>query len=495
MPEAVWQESKELHMKKRSIYPQQSQDLLRIYEAAGSSKKVLIGAIDYAKQDHMVLLCNGNGDMLHKPFSVKNTPQGVDYLSGEVQRSCAYHKIDPKNVFFGGEDCGSYTENFAACVRERGWLVAGVNAEDAKRQRANLQASTDRLDLLGIASMLVNRRGNCNPCQTGEYRNLRTVVRHRRKLVSMSTEERNRMHCQVDRLFPGFLNESHSGLTPFHEPSLKIMETRFSARQIARRKRSTLSELLARSGATLPEQKAAKLQEYAGNVLNPPSEYVSTLQLSLTEHVALYRCLLSNIDALEKEMAVWLAQTQGAFLTTIKGIGMVLAAGVSAEIGDPDTQKPVNNLVSYAGIIPCVFQSGGPDADTYVGSVAHRCNRVLKDYTVQSASHLGLHGVEELMRDHSRRNANGQHANYGIARRYLRIGMRLMRNSEIYMPPDLRRADATAEQRVEYYQTFWPYLLEKWKSYDAHQVAFAPDNPLGQWRNMVQEFYGIDLNM
>lgn len=482
-------------MKKRSIYQQQSQELLRIYEEAGTSKKVLVGVIDFAKQDHLVMLCNGNGDVLRKPFTVKNTPEGIDYLITQVNRTCRYHKINPKHVFFGGEDCGSYTENFTECLRERGWLFAGVNAEDAKRQRENVQASTDRLDLIGIARMLINRRGNCNPSQSGPYRNLRTLVRHRRKVVGLVTEERNRMHCCVDRLFPEFLNEKKSGLTPFHKPSLRLMERRFSARQIAKRKRSTLTDILARAGAEQPEEKAAKVQVYAATVLHTPVEYVPTLQLSLSQHVVLYRCLLENIDALEREMAVWLAQTQGAFLMTVKGIGMVLAAGVSAEIGNPATQKPVNNLVSYAGIIPRVSQTGGSEAETYIGSVAQRCNRILKDYTVQSASHIGLHGVEDLMADHNRRDAAGQHANYGIARRYLRIGMRLMCNSEIYMPPSLRRSGMPAEKRVEYYQIFWPFLLDKWKKYNAHQVAFAPDNPLGQWRNMVQQLYGINLKM
>ena len=168
-------------MKKRSIYGQKSQELLRIYEEAGTSKKVLIGAIDYAKKDHVVMLCNGNGDILRKPFPVKNTPEGVDFMLAQMEGTCRYHKINPKHAFFGGEDCGSYTENFAVCVRDRGWLVAGVNAQDAKKQRENLQASTDRLDLLGIARMLINRRGNCAPSQSGPYRNMRTLVRHRRK--------------------------------------------------------------------------------------------------------------------------------------------------------------------------------------------------------------------------------------------------------------------------------------------------------------------------
>ena len=482
-------------MKKRSIYGQQSQELLRIYEEAGTSKKVLVGAIDYAKKDHVVMFCNGNGDILRKPFPVKNTPEGVDFLLAQLNGTCRYHKINTKHAFFGGEDCGSYTENFAECLRDQGWLVAGVNAEDAKKQRENLQASTDRLDLLGIARMLINRRGNCAPSQSGPYRNMRTLVRHRRKLVSLATEERNRMHCLVDRLCPGFLDEKKSGLAPFRAPSLRIMEDHFSARQIAKRKRSTLAGLISRAGGQRPEEIATKLQSYAATVLHAAPEYVPTMQLSLAQHVALYRCLRDNIDALERETAVWLAQTQGAFLMTVKGVGMVLAAGVAAEIGDPATQRPVNNLTSYAGIIPRVSQTGGPDSEAHTGSVAKRCNRILKDYLVQSASHIGLHGVSDLMEDHHRRDAAGQHANYGIARRYLRMGMHLMRNSTIYLPPALRGSNASLTERVEYYQVFWPYLLDKWKKYGAQHVAFAPENPLGQWRDMIQELYDIELKI
>lgn len=482
-------------MKKGSIFPQQSQDMMRIYEEAGTSKKVLIGAIDYAKQDHVAMFCNATGDILCKPFTVKNTPAGVDFLLTQMNATCRYHKINPQHVYFGGEDCGSYTENFAACLRDRGWLVAGVNAEDAKKQRENVQASTDRLDLLGIARMLINRRGNCAPSQSGPYRNMRTLVRHRRNLVSLATEERNRIHCLVDRLFPGFLDEKKSAVTPFHAPSLRLMEERFSAQQIVRRKRSTLAGLIHRAGGQNSEQVASKLQSYAATVLHAAPEYVPTMQLSLAQHVSLYRCLQESITALERETAVWLAQTQGAFLMSVKGVGMILAAGVAAEIGDPATQKPINNLISYAGIIPRVSQTGGPDSEAVTGSVSHRCNRILKDCIVQSASHIGLHGVEDLMEDHHRRDAIGQHANYGIARRYLRIGMHLMRNSTVYLPPALRGQNVPAERRAVYYRNFWPFLLDKWRKYDAHHAAFAPENPLGQWRNMIQELYGIELKM
>ena len=427
-------------MKKRNIYQNRSQELLSLFKEAGNSAKVMCVPIDVAKKDHVVMFCNGYGDILRKPFSVKNSPEGIKYLAEQVARSCRHRGISLNHVFFGGEDVNAYAKNFVNTLRSKGWVVAGVNAHDAKKQRANLQASTDRLDLMGIATMLLNCRANCCPAQSGVYRNLRTLVRHRRKLVAMSTEVKNRIHTVVDRIFPGFLDESKSGIIAFTKSSLYLMEDRFSPSQIRRRRRQKLIEILKRFGTSKPESTAAKLQQYAAQVLHTSVEYISTLQLSLAQHVKHLRCLHESVEHLEREIAVNLAQTQGAFLTSIRGIGIVLAAGVTAEIGDPNEQKPLNNLVSYSGIIPRVKQSGGPEGKTYTVAVAKRCNRILKDYVVKSALHLGLHGPKDLMVDYKRRDASGQHADFGIGRLYLRMAMCLMRTSQIYMPYRLRKA-------------------------------------------------------
>jgi transposase len=482
-------------MKKRNIYQNQSQELLSLFETAGSSAKVMCVPMDYAKRDHLVMFCNGHGDILRKPFSVKNTPEGIEYLIDQVTRSCHRRGIKKEHVFLGGEDANSFAENFVNTLRVKGWLVAGVNAHDAKKQRVNLQASTDRIDLMGIATMLLNCRANCCPAATGIYRNLRTLVRHRRKLVVMLTEVKNRTHGIVDRLFPGFLNESKSGIVPFTQSSLYLMEDRFSPKQIRRRRRQKLIEILKRFGTSKAEETACKLQQYAAKVLHTPVEYVDTLQLSLTQHVKHISCLQECIAQLEKEIAVNLAQTQGAFLTSVRGIGIVLAAGVTAEIGDPNEQKPPNNLVSYSGIIPRVKQTGGLEGKTYTGSVAKRCNRILKDYVVKSGFHLGLHGPEELKIDYKRRDASGQHADFGMGRRYLRMAMNLMKTSQVYLPPRLRKADTAPEERAGYYLTTWPFLKDKWKKAGALEIAFTKNRPLGLWRQIVQELYDITLKL
>jgi len=482
-------------MKRKNIYQNQSQELLHLFEAAGSSKKVMCVAMDYAKNDHLVMFLNGHGDILRKPFSVKNTPAGIAYIDDQVTRFCRQQAIQKKHVFFGGEDANSFAKNFVSTLRCKGFVVANVNAHDAKKQRGNVQASTDRIDLMGIASLLLNCRANCCPVQSGIYGNLRTLVRHRRRLVQMLTEVKNRVHGIVDELFPGFLNEKNSGIIPFTQSSLYLMQDRFSAKQIRRRKRQKLIEILKRLGTSKAEQTAAKLQQYAAKTLHAPIEYVDTLQLSLAQHVKHIRCLKQSVAQMEKEIALNLAQTQGAFLTSVRGIGMVLAAGVTAEIGDPNEQKPLNNLASYAGIIPRVKQTGGLDGKSYTGPVGKRCNRILKDYVVKSAYHIGLHGPPDLMADYKRRDASGQHADFGIGRRYLRMAKSLMRTSQVYLPPNLRKADSTRQQRASYYLMSWPYLKEKWKKVGALEAAFANNRPLGLWRQIAQQLYDIKLKL
>lgn len=482
-------------MKKRNIYQGQSQEIISLFESAGNREKVMCIPMDYAKKDHVVMFCNGNGDVLRKPFSVKNSLEGKNYLIDQVNKSRKHRSIRRQHVFFGGEDCGSYADNFIAALRSDNWLVAGVNACDAKKYRNNQQASTDCLDLLGVCKMLLSCRGNCAPAQTGIYWNLRMLVRQRRKLVAMETGVKRRIHFIVDQIFPGFLDEKKSGIFPFSRGSLALMSNRFSVHQIRRRNRTTLSKFLARNRVCNAERCAERLQKYASQVLEPPVKHITALKLALQQQVKLVTCLLDSIQHLEKEIAQHLAQTPGAYLTSIRGIGIVLAAGVCAEIGDPFRQKSTTNLVSYAGIIPRIKQTGGPHGKTQVKKVSKRCNRILKDYIVRSGNLVGTIGPDELKADYKRRDAQGQHADFGMGRRYLRMAMCLMRSSQTYLPESLRRKRASMEARAQYYMITWPTLRTKWKRKGALNFAFDEQRPLGQWRNAVQSLYGIELEL
>jgi transposase len=474
-------------MSQSSIYAAQCQPLRQLFEQAPHARNVLCVALDYAKSTHMALFCNGLGDILRKPFPVHNNASGVRYLREQLDRTCQQYGIAPAYVFFGGESVGSFAANFVHALRQHGHLVADVNAWEAKQHRDNLQASTDCLDLLGIAKVLLQRRGRFTPAQTGAYWNVRELVRQRRRDVQQRTALSNRLHTYVDRLCPGFLDEQHSGIRPFSTACLWLLSERFSASQLRRRRRASLIEGLRRCGVPEPAVAAAKLQALAA------ADQVPILQISLQTQLAHYRCLQQGLAQLDSELAYWLAQTQAALLITISGIGIVLAAGVGGELGDPHAQGGLGKLSSYAGIVPRVAQTGGPQAPAVVGRVAKRCNRILKDYLVQSADHLGRQGPAEFRLDWARREAAAQHAAYGIARRYLRMAVGLMRTGQVYLPPELRGDNIDPAVRTDYYQQQWPVWRDKWKQGGARDMAFDAAHPLGQWREMIQTLYQIRL--
>jgi Transposase len=121
-------------------------------------RKVLCVALDYAKHKHMVLCCDGNGDIHKQLFAVENSSEGVAFLIGQISATARRRKIRKCNIFLGGEDEASYVANFTAALRSLQYLVMRVNAYEAKENRESLIASTDTLDLLGIAKTLLSRR-------------------------------------------------------------------------------------------------------------------------------------------------------------------------------------------------------------------------------------------------------------------------------------------------------------------------------------------------
>ena len=118
-------------MKNKSIFTRQNQIILKLFEQAGHPQKVLCIVLDYAKVTHTALCCNGTGKVLKNPFPVKNNPAGLELLLKTVDQLCRKHQIETEHVFFGGEDCGTFTLNMIYNLRAKGFLVVGVNAADA----------------------------------------------------------------------------------------------------------------------------------------------------------------------------------------------------------------------------------------------------------------------------------------------------------------------------------------------------------------------------
>jgi transposase len=481
----------------QSVYRNQNALVRAVFERAGDARKVLCVALDYAKRKHVALICDGHGDVLKASFPVENNAAGITHLIKEITATARHRKIPKDQIFLGGEDEAAYVANFTEALRAKGYLVVRVNAYEAKENRENLLASTDTLDLLGIAKTLLSRRARLTgdtSSSAAAYHHLREITRCRRTLVRQQTAASNRIHALADQLFPGFLNGSKSALTPFTAASLELMKERFSAPEIARRKVTSLANLLRRHRVQHPDETASQINMLAREALPPAAHRVATLQRALAATVDLYQCLQRNAIELRADAALTLATTPYVMLTSIPGIGFVLAAGLAGELGDPKHLGKLDSLCAYAGIVPRTFQSGGPDSPAVQGYASPRCNRILKDWTVQSAQKIHLYGPPELKDRITRWNAEGKHGIFAAARHHLRLVSTLVKNEIPYLAPEGRTRQATPEQIAAAAHATWAILQRKWRTVSGGlDLILDEANPLGFWRKVLLELHSIDL--
>jgi transposase len=477
-----------------SIFQRSNPAIEKIFQQAGSPKKVMCIPIDYAKRQHTALVCNGDGAQLRGTFHLHNNPAGVEFLEDVVVGLCRKHSIRRKHVFFGGEDCSAIAFNFIHALLQKGYLGIGLNARDAAKERENQVASTDKLDLLGIASLMINKRwGRTLSAEYGDARVLRELTHHRSALVRARTASAYRIHHLVDQLLPGFLDEKQSGLTPFSKPCLWVMSQNFSSRQILSRKSDVMAEKLRLFMVREAQEKVTRIKALARSALPPPAALCATLQINMGHEVSVYEHLEECIHDVETAIAHHLAPTPGAMLTTVPGIGITLAAELYAELGDPGRERCLKRLSSYAGLVARLKQTGGPDKEAQTRGRSRRACVPLKRCVMDIALKVGQHGHQELQADYQRREAAGQDTRLTMGRRMLRICMHLIRSADFFIPPSLL-CDSEADIRRDYYARAWDKVLIKWRDRSAIKQALTDGTPLEQWRLMLNDLYDLNLS-
>jgi len=69
-------------------------------------------------------------------------------------------------------------------------------------------------------------------------------------------------------------------------------------------------------------------------------------------------------------------------LNSIPGIGPIVSVAVLSELGDISRFKRIDNLCSYVGLIPNIYQSGDT---TRINGLTNRCHSLLRSYFIESA--------------------------------------------------------------------------------------------------------------
>ncbi len=434
---------------KKSIYPQRSQDVNALFEHV-EHRKILVVPIDFAKEIHEAQICRGTGEYLLKnPIRVYNSTLDLDYLVTRIEKSCRKYGIDKSSVVVCGEDPPSFSINFIHGLKSRGLLFVRVNAKEASKLRQSTRASTNALDLNGIAQAAIHRRGYDPADYTEVYAALKQVTRARRRVVRQMTMTKNQIHTQVDVLFPGFLNKK-ADLEPFCDACLALMEDNFSAKRIQRMKPSKLEKTLKKNRIRDPQAMAASLKELSSQVTEAPPELAAIMSNTLTAFVQLVRQQQKSIERLEESCAQLLAQTPCFILLTIPGVAIVMAAEIAAELGDPANWPTAKLIASYAGIVSRIKNTGDPDNEPAVLSLPRDCNHRLKNALLWIAEHIiryqhpvrresPYHNGSHPLQEHAKRKEaiNGKYI-LGTAKKLVRTMCAMVHQQVPYMPKSAR---------------------------------------------------------
>ena len=125
-------------------------------------------------------------------------------------------------------------------------------------------------------------------------------------------------------------------------------------------------------------------------------------------------------------------------LTSIKGVGPVLSAGIMAEISDINRFDNSAQLAKYAGLAWTQYQSGNFEAQTT--GLIRSGNRFLKYYLCEAAFSLVRYDTEYSRYYHRKYNEVNRYQHKRAlaltARKFVRLVFRLLKDNRLYRPAE-----------------------------------------------------------
>lgn len=313
------------------------------------TEKTLVVGIDIAKEVHYARAFNYRRIELDKVISFTNNQEGFKSFRNWVLEVMKENNLD--NIIIGFEPTGHYWYNFAEFCRIKDFKYVMVNpyhVKISKEMDDNSQTKNDRKDPKTIAKLVIDGRYFETYVATGVYAELRNIVKIYEHVTGCKSVVENKIIQWLDNYFPEFPTvfgnwECKSGmitLKSFPLPSMivelgeaKVLETwKKEIKQGVGMKRAQRL-LLAASGSV------------------GCTEGLRMGQKELEYLLKEYEMYLEQLEEIKSEMEILLVQVQGAKeILEIKGVGIVTATAIIAEIGDISRFEDARQIQKYAGL-------------------------------------------------------------------------------------------------------------------------------------------------
>ena len=384
--------------------------------------------IDVAKNKHDCCILGSSGTVLREAFTLSNDRKGFQELYAAIQE--ALHQEGADQIKAGLEATGHYSENLVAFLRSSGIQPIVFNPLQVnlfRKSQSLRRTKTDKVDAKCIAQLLMSAESTPVPASY-QIQELKTLTRHRSRLVSQRTKLKQCISRLVDILFP----ELPSVCCSATQASMRTLLLEFpSARQIAACRIDRLSNLLyAASKGRYSREKALEIKQLAQQSIGANSP-ASELELRLTLQQLDF--LLDQLKQLEKAIQTLVAAIHSPILS-IPGIGPTLAAIILAEIGDIHRFSSPDKLLAFAGLDPSTYQSG---KFTAVRTPMVKHGSTYLRWALMQAARLASIHCDTFRHYMDTKLAQGKHyfvALGHVSKKLVRVIFRILTTNEAFVP-------------------------------------------------------------
>jgi Transposase and inactivated derivatives len=340
------------------------------------TEETLIVGVDIASELHYARAFDFRGMELAKVISFSNDIEGFEQFSNWVKDLQLRHK--KVHVMVGMEPTGHYWFNFAQHLKDHNIKLVLVNPFHVKRSKElddNNPTKSDRKDPKTIAMLVKDGRYMIPYIPEGIYSELRVAMENRRYIVNQLNSVRNRVQRWIKIYFPEFNTvfgdwEGKAALVILREfpTPRRILDAGIEG-IIARWKKDKIRAVGRKRAVALVEAATKSVGVREGSIAaqieleNLLDEYDLKIQqyeriMSLVEQLAHQ---IPGLDAMLK----------------IKGVGLVVAAGFVAEVGDVSRFNHPKQIQKLAGLSLKEDSSGKHKGQTVIAKRGRRLLRSL----------------------------------------------------------------------------------------------------------------------
>lgn len=322
---------------------------MSILEVAVDPATVIV-AVDPGKVLNRVWVSNGSG-LLEDPISLPVSREGI----GQVERLLTAHAAAGPVIAI--EATGSLHRSWASELeRLHPGAVRLFAPSETKAARVQLGSGRFKTDDRDCAALTYLARQGAGRRHSEEVAvdGLRAAVRHRRGLVGDRRVAQQRLHDQLNALCPGLSAPAgHGRSLAIETPTGQgVLACAAAFAGEAPRTRS----LIARAPGRLSRSTAEYWVRRWRGCLPPPADAERRAR-RLARDLERYGILRVDIAAVDEEIAVLLATTDGQVLTSLPGVAIVRAAAFAAHSLPIDRFPDAEHLYSATGLAPALYES------------------------------------------------------------------------------------------------------------------------------------------